>query len=156
MNEKRFKKCQDVYLYIQNRYYYYDSQEGRYCGEKYTKQVFEDACDYFNLPLDKIEELYGEYGLMSNKTSNLYKVISKFKENPELLKVTKLNNKKVKLNVDKIIKDKARSNPKFIDFIKNNRNTVFTAETDSKMNTMYCLKENKLWLFHESDLIEVD
>ena len=138
--------------YIQNQYYHYDSQEGRYCGEKYTKQVFEDACNHFNLPLDKIEKLYNEYGLISSKTNDIVKTINKFIENPESLKATKLHGEKVRLNVNKIIKDKARNNPKFINFVKDNKDTIFTAETDLKMNTMYCLKENKL-CFSEDDLI---
>lgn len=155
MDKKKFKKCQDVYLYIQNQYYHYDSQEGKYCGDKYTKQVFEDACDYFSLPLEKIEEMYSEYGTVSSKIKDFRETLDTIRENPELLSATKLNNKKVKLNADKILQDKARANPKFIDFIKNNRNTVFTAITDKKMNTMYTFKEDSTWLFLEDDLVEV-
>ena len=156
MDKKRFKKCQDVYLYIQNQYYHYDSQEGRYCGDKYTKQVFEGACDYFSLPLEKIEEMYSEYGTMSSKIRDFRTALNIIRENPKLLNATKLNNKKVKLNVDKILQDKARANPKFVNFVKNNKNTTFTAITDKKVSTMYTFKEDNTWLFLEDDLMEVE
>ena len=155
MDKKRFKKCQDVYLYIQNQYYHYDSQEGRYCGDKYTKQVFEDACDYFNLSLEEIEKMYSEYGSMSSQIKDFRTTLNIIRENPELLNATKLNNKKVRINVDRILKDEARSNPNFINFIQNNHNTVFTAITDPHAKSMYTFKENDTWLFLEDDLIKV-
>lgn len=67
----------------------------------------------------------------------------------------RLHNKKVKLNVDKILNDPKRTNKLFIDFVNNHKNDVLIAIKDKKAQYLYTFKENEVWLFDESDLILV-
>lgn len=158
-------KPKTIYKWIQKRYEYYDKKENKYCGEKYTPQVLEDAEKHFKLPLEQINELYNQGALLINKENYEKKKVNsktkeemrKFIQNIKLdkFKVTKLHNKKVKINIDSILKDEKRDNAKFLEFIKANKDVVFTAITDKKMNVCYTFKEDNTWLFHEDDLIEV-
>lgn len=73
--------------------------------------------------------------------------------------IGKLHNKKVKLKANKILERAKRTGyytPVFINFVKNNKNTVFTAILEEGYAKMYTFKEDEIWLFHEDDLIEVE
>lgn len=55
MKSKRNLK---LHQYIQNRYDHYDSIAGRYCGEKFTDGVFEDAMRRFKIEtLEECEKM---------------------------------------------------------------------------------------------------
>jgi hypothetical protein len=136
-----------VYEWIQERYKFYDKQDNKYTGEKYTEQIFNDAVEHFKLSLNDIKQLYNE---------SIKITVSKLKEDKTKVSVIQsLNNKKVKLNVDKILNNEKRNNSKFIKFVKENKDKIFTAVMNSKMNSMYNFKEDDTWLFYESDLIEI-
>ena len=67
-----------------------------------------------------------------------------------------LNNKKVKINVDKLLE--SHHSVKFAEFLNQNRDVIFTAYLYGKYTQMYYLKEDisaPRWLFFEDDLIEV-
>jgi len=152
-------KPQELYKWIQTRYEFYDQKEGKYCGEKYTKRVFKDAQIYFKLAEKEIEKLYNlaiaqNIISLNEKDKEIIKAINKFKDKENRI-ATELNNKKVKLNIKKIFKDKNKRNPLFVKFIENNKDTIFTAITDNKTKSLYTFKENDTWLFYEDDLIEI-
>lgn len=70
-----------------------------------------------------------------------------------------LDNKKVKINVDKIIdriSDKEYYNLNYLDFIEINKDKVFTAIREGKYATLYTFQEDATWLFFEDDLILVE
>ena len=152
-------KSIQIHNWIQKRYEHYDKIEGRYCGDKYEKKVFRDASKLFKMTVSEVYEHYNYYtiNLLEElaEAKALHDQFEKFKSNPESFNATRLHNKKVKINVDKILNDKARTNSKFQDFVKNNKDKTFTAQTDEKMKVMYNLKEDGIWLFHEDDLEEV-
>lgn len=74
------------------------------------------------------------------------------------------NNKKVKINVAEILSRKRGFSKKYITFLLNNENTVFTAETYSrrgvkKNDYYYTLKEDDTgvkWIFTADDFILED
>ena len=71
-----------------------------------------------------------------------------------------IDNKKVKIDVEKII-ERGKISNKFKKFITENKDTVFTAVLDIKNNytIMYKLKEddsNPKWLFWIEDLIVME
>lgn len=71
-----------------------------------------------------------------------------------------IDNKKVKIDVEKII-ERGKISNKFKKFITENKDTVFTAVLDIKNNytIMYELKEddsNPKWLFWIEDLIVME
>lgn len=67
----------------------------------------------------------------------------------------RLHNKKVKINVENILKDSSRTNSKYQSYIQANRDTIFTAVIYWKSVMVYTFKEDCTWLFYEDDLIEV-
>lgn len=67
----------------------------------------------------------------------------------------KLHNKKVKINADKILKNKHMKNELFLDFVKKYRNQTLIAKQDSKTPYLYHFEEDKRWLFDENFLIPV-
>jgi len=71
-----------------------------------------------------------------------------------------LDNKRVRIKTSEIIKSNKYSN-NFIKFIKQNKNTIFTAKLDITNNyiTLYSLMEDKnipKWIFSDKDLEVVD
>lgn len=82
-------------------------------------------------------------------------------------KVHLLEGTKVKLNYKEITShpDWSRMNPNYIDFIEDNKDTIFTVEYDklrkdaANKDVFVCLKEdetNPKWKFYTSDLIVQD
>lgn len=145
----------DIYQWIHSRYDYYDNEEGKYCGDTYTEQVFKEAQEYFNLTKEEVDRLYYKF---TEAAQNLKDYQSKFKQakdNASQFNIAKLDGKKVKMNTEKILKDKTRSNTKFVNFVKNNKNKVFTARAYKKNRGLYVLEEEGLWLFSDNDLIEL-
>lgn len=68
-----------------------------------------------------------------------------------------LNGKKVKINVDKLLK--THNSVLFREYIESNRETVYTAIKYGNYSQMYILAEDistPQWLFFEDDLIVVD
>lgn len=67
-----------------------------------------------------------------------------------------LNGKTVKINTDKILEK--HNSTKFIKFVEDNKDKVFTALLYGNYTQMYVLDEDistPKWLFFENDLIEV-
>lgn len=68
-----------------------------------------------------------------------------------------LNGKKVKINVDKLLK--THHSVLFREYIESNRGTIYTAIKYGHYSQMYILAEDTSapqWLFFEDDLIVVD
>lgn len=155
MKDKSIK----IHNWIQKRYGHYDKIEGKYCGEKYSNQIFKEASQLFNMSVKDVRSAYDycAINLLGElaEAKALHDQFNKYKNNPESLTATKLHNKTVKINISKVLEDKTRSNQKFIDFVQSSEGKLFTAQTDSKMKVMYNLKEDGVWLFHEDDLEEV-
>ena len=63
-----------------------------------------------------------------------------------------LINKKVKIKVDNY--NKKELSPKFIKFLNESKDKVFTAQQEKKYKgtDIYILEEEPLWLFHASNL----
>ncbi|MBE6128156.1 MAG: hypothetical protein E7185_02665 [Erysipelotrichaceae bacterium] len=51
-----------VYEWCQERFEYYDEKDGYYTGDKYDKEVFEDAAKYFGKTYSEINQLYTDGG----------------------------------------------------------------------------------------------
>lgn len=49
-----------IWQYCMDRWDYYDELEGSYSGDKYTKQVFEDAAKKFGITASKAESIWNE------------------------------------------------------------------------------------------------
>ncbi|AKL95580.1 hypothetical protein CACET_c21330 [Clostridium aceticum] len=49
-----------VWKYIMDRWSYYDDLEGGYAGDKYTKQVFQDASIRFNITASEAERIWNK------------------------------------------------------------------------------------------------
>lgn len=47
--------------YIQEQYDNYDKLEGRYTGDKYSDQIFEDAAHNYGLTVEQISIIWGGY-----------------------------------------------------------------------------------------------
>jgi len=142
-----------VYNYVQNRYSHYDKEfnKGIYTGEKYTKQVFQDAAKHFNCSLKNIEKLYSEFSYTDiDKALNL---INKVKNNELIFE--DLSGEFVKINVDNYLKNDKQYTKVFISFIKENKDTIFTAVKTST-NDLYELQDGNGWLFSAKDLIRIE
>lgn len=52
--------AKEVYNWVQNRYDYYDEllNNGDYSGDKYEKQVFQDAARHFYISQSEVRKLY--------------------------------------------------------------------------------------------------
>ena len=48
----------EIKAWMQGRYDYYDKIEGRYCGDKYTKTIYQEAATKFGLTLDEIDKIW--------------------------------------------------------------------------------------------------
>lgn len=147
-------KSLEVYIWIMGRYSHYDDIEGKYSGDKYTKQVFKDASQYFGKPVKKIRHLYDQ-GVVEWVSHPLRKDVERFAIMNFGEKAIRLNNKKVKINTKKILAKKEKLNPQYIKFVEDNKDTVFTAVTDSRSDYAYTFKEDNRFIFFEDDLREI-
>lgn len=59
---------------------------------------------------------------------------------------------KVKIKVDRILKRRNELSSNYISFIKESKDKVFTLQKYRDNSTLWELKENPIWLFHEYDL----
>lgn len=153
------KKSFKIFNWIQSRYRHYDKIEGRNTGEKYTKKIFKEASTLFKMSVQEVHNQYNQciahMAKQVQENVEMLYTIKNFQLNPKLINATKLHNKKVKLNIESILKNKERYSKIFINFVKENKNNVFTAITDKDVKSMYKLKEYPTWLFKEEDLILV-
>lgn len=110
----------------------------------------------------KIKEFQKKYGLSALEAKD---VLNRYL-NP---KINLYEGTKVQLNYKEMEShpDWGKLNPKYKEFVENNRNTIFTVEYDpikkknntSDKSSMVCLKEDitvPKWLFFTSDLIIAD
>ncbi len=69
-----------------------------------------------------------------------------------------LVDKKVKIKIDNLYKRKKELSNKFLDFLEENKNTIFTVKLDEKHphGILYTFEENDIWLFYENDLKILD
>lgn len=67
--------------------------------------------------------------------------------------MSNLHNKKVKINVDRILTRKDTLSPLFINFVNYNKDKVYTALLEKNYTEMYILEEEPVWLFHKDDLV---
>lgn len=51
-------KRKEIKNWIQTQYDYYDKIEGRYCGDKYTKKIFNDAAKKFGFTYEEIYNIW--------------------------------------------------------------------------------------------------
>ncbi|MCD8007532.1 MAG: hypothetical protein LUF68_01085 [Clostridiales bacterium] len=51
----------EVYQWIEDRYEYYDSKDGKYTGDKYTDTIFSEAASHFGVSESKIKEIWSDY-----------------------------------------------------------------------------------------------
>lgn len=49
-----------IIRWIENRYDYYDSIEGKYTGDKYTKTIFNEAASRYNKTYDQISNIWNK------------------------------------------------------------------------------------------------
>lgn len=49
----------EVYRFIEGRYKYYDTKEGRYCGDKYTEVIFQEAAEKYGISTSYIDSFWG-------------------------------------------------------------------------------------------------
>ncbi len=73
--------------------------------------------------------------------------------------IGKLHNKKVKLKANEILARAKRTGyytPVYTNFVKDNKDTTFTAVLEEGYTEMYTFKEDGVWLFHEDDLLKVE
>lgn len=57
-NKLNDSKRQEIKNWITERYDYYDKKEGKYCGDKYTKTIFQEAADKFGLTYQEIDNIW--------------------------------------------------------------------------------------------------
>lgn len=50
----------EIIRWIENRYEYYDNKEGRYCGDKYTKTIFQEAATKYNKTYAEIDAIHAQ------------------------------------------------------------------------------------------------
>lgn len=55
-NEKR----QEIKDWIENRYNYYDKLEGKYCGDKYTNTIFNEASEKYGFTYQEISNIWAD------------------------------------------------------------------------------------------------
>jgi hypothetical protein len=63
---------------------------------------------------------------------------------------------KVKINVDKYANKNDIYTTKFLKFIDENRDTVFTVKRYKTNSSFWVLEEEPMWIIHEDNLIIVD
>lgn len=63
---------------------------------------------------------------------------------------------KVKINVDKYANKKDIYTTKFLKFIEENRDTVFTIKRYKSNTSFWLLEEEPIWIIHEDNLVIVD
>jgi hypothetical protein len=63
---------------------------------------------------------------------------------------------KVKINVDNYANKKDIYTTKFLKFIDENRDTVFTIKRYKSNTSFWVLEEEPMWIIHEDNLIIVD
>lgn len=62
-NKTTDSKRKEIKAWINNRYDYYDKKEGKYCGDKYTKTIFNEAATYFGLTYEEINNVWSDLSL---------------------------------------------------------------------------------------------
>lgn len=50
----------EIIRWIENRYEYYDNKEGRYCGDKYTRTIFQEAATKYNKTYGEIDAIHAQ------------------------------------------------------------------------------------------------
>jgi hypothetical protein len=63
---------------------------------------------------------------------------------------------KVKINVDNYANKKDIYTTKFLKFIDENRDTVFTVKRYKTNSSFWVLEEEPMWIIHEDNLIIID
>lgn len=83
---------------------------------------------------------------MDNKVPNNYEV--------KLINQLKAGDK-VKIDVEKYQWKKASYTPEFLQWLEDNKDTVFTLVVHSKGKVLWGLKEEPRWLIYNDDLIKI-
>jgi len=63
---------------------------------------------------------------------------------------------KVKINVDAFDWQRNTLTEKFLDFIDNNIDTIFTLKEYSSNSNLWTFEEDSLWLLYEDNLIKIE
>jgi len=63
---------------------------------------------------------------------------------------------KVKINVDAFDWQRNTLTEKFLDFIDNNIDTIFTLKEYSSNSNLWTFEEDSLWLLYEDSLIKIE
>lgn len=50
----------EIIYWIEDRYEYYDDIEGRYCGDKYTSTIFNEAAKKYNKTYSQIDAIHAQ------------------------------------------------------------------------------------------------
>ena len=50
----------EIIHWIENQYEYYDNKEGRYCGDKYTRTIFQEAATKYNKTYGEIDAIHAQ------------------------------------------------------------------------------------------------
>jgi len=68
-----------------------------------------------------------------------------------------LVNKKVKIKIEKFDADRDKYSNKFLKFIDENKNRIFTVKQEKKHKgtSIYTFKEDDTWLFYENTLEKI-
>lgn len=83
---------------------------------------------------------------MDNKTTSNYEI--------KMVNQLKAGDK-VKIDVDKYQWKKGSYTPEFLQWLEDNRNTIFTLVPHLKGKVMWGLEEDPRWLIYNDDLIKV-
>ena len=159
---------EQVYKYVHERYNYYDTKAGKYCGDKYTDKVFKETAKRFKCTVGKINELYFQYNYPTTKRDEIIKEKqSREKDNLYYAAVLKnifnasksgenlyedITGKKVKINIENYKNKSYDLNKNFVKFIENNKNNIFTAK-QRDIKDIYTFEEDDTWSFTYLDLI---
>lgn len=63
LNKITDEKRQEIKNWIYDRYDYYDKLEGKYCGDKYTDVIFQEAADKFGYTKTEIDNIWSDLPL---------------------------------------------------------------------------------------------
>lgn len=53
-----------IYIFIKQRYDYYDQIEGRYVGDKYSDEIFQETAEKFNISLTDVNNIWLDTAIM--------------------------------------------------------------------------------------------